>query len=291
VKSFSYAAPRTLDEAIALIVQANGEAKPMAGGTDLLSQVKEGWHQPSVLVDMKGIPEANRLEFVPGEGLHIGSAVSYTDAARYSPLGEFYPSIRDACLLVGSVQIRNRASIGGNICNAAPSADTAPPLLVYQAQVVIAGPHGQRQVPLEEFFLGPGQTVLAPDELLIEVVVPPPPANSGSMYLRFAPREEMDIAVAGVASLVILDPRGRRCQRACIALAAVAPTPIRAREAEALLEGREITEDLMRQAGHLAAQASRPITDVRGSAKYRREMVIVLTRHTLAGCLARLKKA
>ena len=291
MKSFSYAAPRTLDEAIAIMDQAKGEAKPVVGGTDLLPQVKEGWHQPSVLVDMKGIPEANRLEFVPREGLHIGSAVSYTNAARYGPLGELYPSIREACLLVGSVQIRNRASIGGNICNAAPSADTAPPLLVYEAQAVIAGSHGRRQVPLEEFFLGPGQTVLAPNELLVEVVVPPPPANSGSMYLRFAPREEMDIAVAGVASLVVLDPQGRRCQRARIALAAVAPTPIRAREAEALLEGREITEDLMRQASHLSAQASRPITDVRGSAEYRRKLVKMLIRHTLAGCLARLGKA
>ena len=291
MKSFSYAAPRTLDEAIAIMAQAKGEARPLVGGTDLLAQIKEGQRQPSVVVDVKGIPETNRLEFTPGEGLHIGSAVSYTDTASYRPLVENYPAILEACLLVGSVQVQNRASIGGNICNASPAGDTVPALLVYEAQAVIAGPHGQRQLPLEEFFLGPGQTVLAPDELLVEVVVPPPPANSGSMYLRFAPREEMDIAVAGVASLVVLDPQGRRCQRACIALAAVAPTPIRAREAEALLEGREITEDLIRQAGHLAAQASRPITDVRGSAEHRRELVIVLTRHTLAECLARLGMA
>ena len=291
MKPFCYAAPRTLDEAVTLMAQAKGEAKPLVGGTDLLTQIRKGLHQPSMVVDVKGIPEANRLEFVSGEGLHIGSAVSYTHTASYGPLQEFYPAIWEACLLVGPIHIRNRASIGGNICNASPAADTVSPLLVYEAQAVIAGPHGRRQVSLEDFFLGPGQTVLAPDELLVEVVVPPPPAKSSSMYLSFTLADETDIAVVGVGSLVVVSPEGRHYQMVRISLTAVAPIPMRAREAEAFLEGKECTEEFMHQAGELAAQASRPISDLRGTAEYRRKLVKLLTRDTLAGCLVRLGMA
>jgi carbon-monoxide dehydrogenase medium subunit len=288
VRPFTYAAPKTLDEAISLLSQAKGQARPLAGGTDLIAQMKEGRKRPTMVVDVKGIPEVNRLEYVAGEGLHIGAAVPCTDIADYPPVKENYPSIFEAVQLIGSMQIQNRASVGGNLCNAAPSADSAPPLICYGARAVIAGPRGRREVALEEFFRGPGETVLEPDELLVEVVVPPPPANSTSHYLRFTPREEMDIAVAGSGCLIALDPGTHRCTLARIALSAVAPTPIRAREAESLLEGKVLDEELMRQAGELASQASRPITDVRGSAEYRRELVKVLTRRCLRMCLASL---
>ncbi|MFQ5860697.1 MAG: FAD binding domain-containing protein [Dehalococcoidia bacterium] len=288
MQPFAYVAPKTLDEAIAIMSEAEGEARPLVGGSDLIAQVKEGRRQPTVVVNVKEIPETNRLEFVEGEGLHIGSAVSCTATAAYAQVGELYPAIKESCLLVGSIQIQNRASIGGNICNAAPSADTVPALLTYEARAVIAGPKGRRELPLEQFFVGPGQTALERGELLVETVVPPPPPHSSSCYLRFIPREEMDIAVAGVGSLMILDPKTRQCTRARIALAAVAPTPIRAREVEALLEGKELTERLLQEAGELASQACRPISDVRGSAEYRLELVKVLTRRTLKGCLERL---
>ena len=186
------------------------------------------------------------------------------------------------------MQIQNRASIGGNICNAAPSADTVPPLIVYSAKEVIVGPGGRREVPLEEFFRGPGQHVMEPSEILLETVVPPPPPNSSAHYLRFIPRNEMDIAVAGVASLLALEPGTRRCTHARIALAAVAPTPVRATAAEGVLEGQEITEDLIRQAAERAVEACSPITDMRGSSEYRKELVKVLTRRTLYQSMASL---
>ena len=218
---------------------------------------------PSLVLDVKGIPEANRLEYDPSEGMRIGAAVSCADIARYAPTGAHYPAVAQACLLIGSVQIQNRGTIGGNVCNASPSADTIPPLLAYDAVAVAAGPEGTRRIPLEEFFKGPGRTALAPREILVEVALPPAPRHSGSRYLRFIPREEMDIAVAGVGSLLAVDPDTGVCSRARIALASVAPTPIRAREAEERLEGSPITDDAIREAGELAAAACSPISDVR----------------------------
>jgi len=229
-----------------------------------------------------------RLQWVPGEGLHLGAAVPLTDTAAFPPVKEYYPSLEEACRLVGSVQIQNRASVGGNIGNSAPSADTVPGLITYSARVVIVGPRGRREVLLEEFFTGPGENVLAPDEVLLETIVPPPPPNSSGHYQRFIPRNEMDIAVAGVGSMVALEPGTRRCVQARVALAAVAPTPVRAKAAEEVLEGSEITADLIHTAGERAVDASNPITDVRGSAEYRKELVKVLTRRTLRQCMESL---
>jgi carbon-monoxide dehydrogenase medium subunit len=182
--------------------------------------------------------------------------------------------------------VRNLATLGGNVCNAAPSADMVPPLLVLEAEAVIAGPRGQRRVRLDEFFVGVRQTVLAPDELLVEVVVPNPGAGSGGHYLRHTPRRELDIAVVGVASQVTLSDDGS-CAKARIALASVAPTPLRAREAEAALEGRAVTDEAIEEAAELAVRAARPISDQRGSAEFRSHLVRVLTRRTLRRALER----
>jgi carbon-monoxide dehydrogenase medium subunit len=196
--------------------------------------------------------------------------------------------LAEACALIGSVQIQNRAALGGNFCNAAPSADAVPPVLAYGGTLVIAGPAGRRELPAEAFFVGPGETVLGKGELLVEIVLPPPPPLSGAAYLRFIPREEMDIAVAGVGSFLRLSADRRRCEQARIALAAVAPTPVRAREAEDFLAGKPPDEAALAQAGELAARAAKPISDVRGSAAYRLELVKVLTRRTLHKALERL---
>jgi carbon-monoxide dehydrogenase medium subunit len=195
----------------------------------------------------------------------------------------------EACALIGSVQIQNRAAVGGNFCNATPSADTVPPILSYGGKVVIAGPSGRRQHPAEEFFVGPGRTVLAKDEIVVEIAIPPP-RRSGAAYLRFIPREEMDIAVAGVGALVQLNSDGVGIQQARIALAAVAPTPVRAREAEEFLAGKTADEQVFAQAGELAARAAKPISDVRGSAAYRTELVKVLTRRSLRKAWERVAK-
>lgn len=288
MRPFEYVAPKRLRDAYTILAQANGRVvRPLAGGTDLIDQLRVGRKRADLVMDTKHIPELQRLDWGPRRGLFIGAAVPCYRVYEDPVVAQRYPAIREGAMLVGSWQIQHRASLGGNICNAAPSADTVPPLLVYGAIAHIGGPRGERQVPLEQFFTGPGQTVLAPDEILLGIQVPPPPPRSSSHYLRFTPREEMDIAVAGVASLVALDTRGTIAQ-ARIALAAVAPTPVRAKEAEAVLEGQRPTRLLLEEAAQKAVLATNPITDVRGSVAYRKELVKVLTRRTLTHVLADL---
>lgn len=288
MKPFEYKAPKSLDEAVAILAAANGEARVLAGGTDLIAQMKEYRRAPRLVVDGKGIPELTRLEYDDRTGLRIGAAVAAVDIYSHPAVKARYPDIAYACSLLGAVQIQNRATLGGNVGNAAPSADGVPPLLCALARAVIAGPKGRREIPLAQVFLGPGQTSLERGELLVEIVVPPPPPRSAGAYLRFVPREEMDIAVAGVGSRVVMAEDGKTCREARIALCAVAPTPIRTPEAERFLVGRILDDAALAEAGRLAAAAARPISDVRGSADYRRELVKVLTRRTLAQCRAQL---
>ena len=207
MRPFAFVSPRTLDEAVRAMAGAGGNARALAGGSDLVDQMRVGRRTPSLVVDIKNIPDMQRLEYIPGDGLHIGAGVSCTRTGEYAPVAEHYPSIKEVCGLIGSTQIQNRASIAGNVCNSAPSGDTIPPLITYDARCIVVGPNGQREVPIGDFFAGPGQNVMAADELLLEIHVPPPPANSSGRYLRFIPREEMDIAVAGAASYGGCGPR------------------------------------------------------------------------------------
>ncbi|MCE2487128.1 MAG: xanthine dehydrogenase family protein subunit M [Desulfurellaceae bacterium] len=287
---FDFAAPDSLQQAVELLGRADGEAHALAGGTDLIPQIKENRRRPSLVVDIKKIPELNVLSY-DAAGLRIGAAVSCTRIAEFDAVKQHYPALAEACALVGSYQIQNRAALGGNICNAAPSADAVPPVLSYAGRLLLAGPNGQRELAAETFFTGPGQTVLARGEVLVAIQLPPPPANSGAAYLRFIPREEMDIAVAGVGSFVQLSADGQRCQQARISLASVAPTPVRADEAEAFVAGKPLDAATIAEAGELAARAARPISDVRGSAAYRRELVKVLTRRTLQTALDRARRS
>lgn len=287
MREFEYAAPRTVKEAVALLAKAGGDAHCLAGGTDLIAQMKEGRRSPTLVVDIKRISDLMRLEYAERRGLRLGAGVSCSAIYEHPVVREKYPIIVDACSLVGSLQIQNRASVGGNLCNAAPSADTAPAFLALNATVVVAGPQGRRKIALTEFFVGPGKTVLGPGELLVEVIVPPPPARSAGNYLRFIPRNEMDIAVAGVGSVVVLGAKGV-CRDARIALASVAPVPMRAHGAEERLRGRPLDAEAVREASALAAAECKPISDVRGSADYRRHLVNVLTQRTLRACLKQL---
>jgi CO/xanthine dehydrogenase FAD-binding subunit len=288
MREFDYAAPQSLQEAIDLLARANGEGRPLAGGTDLIAQMKENRRSPTLVVDVKRIPELNVLSCDEQHGLRVGAAVSCAHIAFFAPVREHFPALAEACALIGSVHIQNRAALGGNFCNAAPSADAVPPVLSYGGKVMIAGPHGRRELPAEDFFVGPGQTVLGKGEVLVQIDIPLPPARSGASYLRFIPREEMDIAVAGVGSFVQLSVDRQRCEHARITLAAVAPTPLRAREAEAFLVGKTLDQATLTQAGELAAKAAKPISDVRGSAAYRIELVKVLTGRTLQKALERV---
>lgn len=244
---------------------------------------------PSYLVSLRRVQELRGIEFSEAQGLRIGSAATMTEIAQSPLVRERYRILADGAGIVGSIQTMNMATLGGNVCNAAPSADTAPPLLACEATAVIAGPGGEREVPLEEFWLGPGQTLLRPGELLRELRLPTPPAKTGGVYLRHTPRKQMDIAVVGVGLLLTLN-RGDRIQRARIALGAVAPTPIRAREAEATLEGNTASESLFARAAETAASEARPISDVRGSAEFRRHLVRVMTERCLQEAARRARE-
>jgi carbon-monoxide dehydrogenase medium subunit len=278
-----------VDDCIEILSERGGETRLVAGGTDLLPQLKNGLLKPSCVVDLSGIAVLRALHGGNGSGLRLGACVTARAIETDPHIRSAYPALAESGALVGSVQVRNLATVGGNLCNAAPSADMAPPLLALDADAVIAGPDGQRRVPLASFFLGVRKTVLAPGELLLELVVPAPAPRSGGHYLRHTPRRELDIAVVGVASQITL--ADGVCRSARIALASVAPTPVRAVEAEQALVGHEVTPALIGRAAELAVGAARPISDQRGSADFRRHLVQVLTRRTLTTALDRARAA
>ncbi|MBI4289498.1 MAG: xanthine dehydrogenase family protein subunit M [Chloroflexi bacterium] len=289
MNDFKYIRPTSLEQALAFLAQTDGEVRPLAGGTDLIPQIREGRKAPAWVMDIKSIPELNRLEFDVNGALHLGAAVPCADIIASDEVGKRFDLLRQTASLIGGMQIRNRASVGGNICNGAPSADTAPALLCLGASVHVATQKGMRKSPVDDFFRGPGETRLSSRELLVEIEIPPAPPRSAGCYLRMTPREEMDIAIVGVASYVVLAARGKRCKEARISLGAVAPTPIRAKKAEALLSGKTLEAGLIEEASRLAAGEASPITDIRGSADYRRHLVEVLTRRTLTACLQSLR--
>jgi CO/xanthine dehydrogenase FAD-binding subunit len=257
---------------------------PLAGGTDLLVQIKEGSRSADVLLSLRRVPEVHR--FLCDKALTLGSAVTLGKIAAEQHILGYYTALAMGAKVIGSEQIRNMATIGGNICNAAPSADTAPPLLVLGAQAMIASSRGERSIPIDAFFAGPGRTVLQSGELLSEIVIPRPPDRTGSFYIRHTSRAQMDIAVVGVAAALTLD-RDDKIADARISLGAVAPVPMRSIAAEQLLRGQCLTDDVLQSAGETAALEAKPIDDVRASADYRRHLVKVLTRRALRGAFAR----
>lgn len=285
MRRFDLLLPQSLDDCLKLLAQHGAQARPVAGGTDLLPQMKTGVTRPRVVVDLSGIERLRQIQADNGQGLRIGAAATAREIEQSAAVRGAYRSIAESGALVGSIQVRNLATVGGNLCNAAPSADMAPPLVALEAQAVIAGPRGERRVPMVDFFTGVRKTVLAPDEVLVEIAVPAPGPGSGGQYLRHTPRRELDIAVVGVASQLTL--AGGRCTRARIALASVAPTPVRATAAERALEGQAITPALIERAATLAVEAARPISDQRGSVEFRKHLVRVLTRRTLTTAFER----
>ena len=290
MRAFEYHAPTTLNEAISLLQEHGEAARPLAGGTDLVVQMKENatkFAAPSHIVSLLRVPELGGISFRESEGLRIGAGATMAEVAESSVIRARYQAIAEGASLVGSIQTMNMATVGGNVCNAAPSADIAPPLLAYEAEAVIVGPSGRRTLALEEFFLGPGTTALAADELLAEVRVPVPPASSGSAYDRHTPRKQMDIAVVGVAAALTI--AGERIERARVALGAVAPTPARARQAEAALEGQAPSDEAFARAAETAVTECSPIADVRGSVEFRRHIVRVMAARMLREALIRVR--
>ncbi len=286
MKWFDYAAPRSVAEAVRLLA-AHPAARTLAGGTDLLVQLRSGRKETDLVVDIKRIPELNELRYDPAAGLTLGAAVPCYRIYQHAGLRLAYPALAETASLIGGTQIQGRASVGGNLCNASPSADTVPLLIALSATCHIAGPQGTRAIPVEDFCVAPGRNILTPGELLVSLHVPPPAPHSGARYLRFIPRNEMDIAVAGAGVSVTLDHGHFRSAR--IALAAVAPTPLLVREAGDALAGRPVSAESMGAAAELAKAAARPITDMRGTAEYRRHLCAVLTRRALEAAVAQAK--
>ena len=291
MRAFEYVAATTVSQVVDLLAEKGEQARVLSGGTDLIVQVREGRRQLEVMIDAKNIPEANVLSYDSENGLYLGAAVPCYKIYANEEICTAYPGLIDAASMIGGIQIQGRASLGGNLCNASPAADAIPPLIVLEAIGEIVGPAGKREVPIKNFCTGPGQTVLERGELLLAFKIPPPKKNSGTHYLRFIPRNEMDIAVVGVGASVVLDNAKMLFVSARIALAAVAPTPLLAEEAGALLAGQEISDEAINAAAESAQAIARPISDMRGTTEQRRHLVGVLTRRALNGAIQRAKES
>ena len=286
MSAIRYEAPTSISEAIRLM-QADPAATVMAGGTDLLVQCRAGVKRPSAFIDIKRIADVMSVAIGP-DGLRLGAAVCAAELSENRELRQLWPGIADAASLIGSTQIQGRGSIGGNLCNASPAADTPCSLIVNRAECLIAGPAGERRVPVEQFIVSPGKTVLGPGEFLVAVHVPLPRASTSDAYLRLTPRSEMDIAVVGSAVSLTLDAHGV-CSDARVALAAVAPTPLLVPDAANALIGSRLDDAAMTRAADAASAAAHPIDDKRGTITYRRQIAGVLTRRAAAIACRRVK--
>ncbi|MDD3653495.1 MAG: xanthine dehydrogenase family protein subunit M [Desulfotomaculaceae bacterium] len=275
---FEYYAPSSLPEACGLLAQFGARAKVIAGGTDALPKMKQELMAPEALVSLKNLSQLTNIFYEQEKGIIIGSRATHNDLANSPVLQEKYLSICEAAHHMANNQVRNRGTVGGNIINAVPSADLPPILIALGAIVKLVGTGGERTVPLEEFFSGPGKTVIKQDEILTEIILPDQPFT-GSTYMKFGLRRSGALAVVGVAAAVVMD--GDICKDARIVLGAVAPVPIRAKKAEELLKGKSVTDGLLEEVGVCAAGESKPISDIRGSAEYRRDMVRVFTKRAL----------
>jgi carbon-monoxide dehydrogenase medium subunit len=282
-----YEAPETLDAAVTLLNGEAGQARPLAGGTDLLVQLRSGMVEPDLVVDLKRIPALRQIAAVDG-GFRVGAAVSGAELGEHAGLKAAWPGVVEAAELIGSTQIQGRASLGGNLCNASPAADSVPAMIAAAASVTVLGPEGEREVPVEDIVTGPGQTSLARDEIVVAVNLPPRPARSGDTYLRFIPRTEMDIAVVGAGVSLTLGEDGL-CSHARVALGAVAATPLLVPEAAEALIGTSVDEDALARLAEAASAACRPIDDKRGTKVYRIKVAGVMARRAAEIALDRAR--
>lgn len=317
MEPFFYLRPKSLDEALMFLQRYGDRAKIIAGGTDLIVKMKKGLSCPKYLIDLTHISTRDNggLEYIVPQdgGVRIGGMTTHRALENSFLIKEKFSALADAVENIGSVQIRHVATIAGNVCTAAPSADTAPPLLVLGAAVRIKGPGNEEVIALEEFFLGPGKTILKADEILVEFILPPPLPHTGSAYWKHTRRQSMELPMVGVAlsltvdkgelpnsrrlfmdsasaekGLQFLDDSGLICRDARIALGVAGPTPIRAKGAEGVLKGERLTEGKIDTAGKVASQEATPRDTWRGKAWYRREMIHVLTKRLAVKCLERI---
>jgi carbon-monoxide dehydrogenase medium subunit len=283
-----YFFPKTLKESLSLLKKYKGKAKVFAGGTDLLPKMKRREVVPEYLIDLNGIPDLKFIKYEKEKGLRIGAAATLSEILESSLVNRRYPILTEAISQMASIQIRNIGTIAGNLCNAVPSADSAPPLIVLGGQLKIVGSGRGRTVLVEDFFKGPDRTVLGVNELVSEIEIPPPISGGCGTYLKHTLRREMDLAIVGVAVYLVPDSKKDICKDIKIALGAVAPVPMRAKKAEEVLRGKPFSDDLIESAAQVASEESKPIDDIRGSAEYRKEIVRVLTKRAIKQSLERV---
>ena len=288
MKWFDYNAPNTLSAALAQL-ESYPSAYLLAGGTDLLVQLRAGRKQTDLVVDIKHVPELNALTFDERTGLTLGAAVCCSSTYENAAVKKHYPSLAEVASIIGGTQIQGRASIGGNLCNSAPSADTVPLLIALSAKCRVASAKGEREIAVEDFCIAPGKNAMLPGEMLVSIRIPAPAKGSGAHYLRFIPRNEMDIAVAGVGASVVVE--NGMFKEARIALASVAPKPLFVRQAGDSLLGKPVNAQSIEDAAELAKAAATPITDMRGTAEYRRHLCAVLTKRTLEAAVKQAQEA
>jgi carbon-monoxide dehydrogenase medium subunit len=286
LKDFEYFDPTSVGEAVALLRQHAGSAKVLAGGTDLFLRMHRRVVLPDVVVDLKRIAALADLSYSDQDGLRVGATVTHSEVADHVAVRQHYGALVAAANWVGSLQTRHRGTVVGNLCNASPAADTAPALLSYGAIVTIVGPDGQREMPLEAFFQGPGRTALGPAEIVTALRLPPPQGRRGWGYAR---RTRTVIDIALVSACVVIQANNGVCDEVRVSLGAVGPIPLRATRAEAVLRGQQPSAALLAEASRVAAEEARPISDVRCSAEYRKDMVEVLSKRCMESALSMLQ--
>ena len=287
MSNLQYEAPETVEDAVRLLADADGEAKPLAGGTDLLVQLRTDFVRPGLIVDLKRIPALMDVN-ANGDEIRVGAAVSGWTLGKNEAVKEAWPGVVEALELIGSTQIQGRASLGGNLCNGSPAADSVPALIAAGAVCEIAGPDGTRSVPVEDVITGPGQLSLGPGEIVVSFVMPKSPPRSGDAYLRFIPRTEMDIAVVGAGVALTLDEAGV-CTHARLSLGAVAPTPLLVEDGAKALIGTRVDDDALANLAAAASAACNPIDDKRGTIEYRVKVAGVLARRAALIALERAR--
>ena len=279
---FEYLEPESIREALALLSRYQGKSKIIAGGTDLMLEMRNKFIRPEVVVDITRIPGLDSIAFDDAQGLRIGALTTIRALETSAELQKKVPILSQAAGQLGSVAIRNVATVGGNLCNALPSAETSQALVALSAQVRIVGPGGERTIPLEDFLIGVRKTLLHPDEILLEIIVPDPPPCTYGRYFKHSPRGSIDLAIVNIAVLMTMEPDEQVCRDAKIVMGAVFPTPLRARKAEEMLKGKRIDDALMDQVAQTASDEAHPRRgSIRGSFEYKKEMVKVLTRRAI----------
>ena len=282
-----YLAAKTIDEAVQAHNQANGAARFLAGGTDLLVQIKSGIKKPNLVIDVKKIVELNSIDEISENEVVIGASVSGANLNRNKKFASLWPGVLEAFRLIGSEQIQGRASLGGNLCNGSPAGDSVPALIAAGCVAVIAGPDGRKELPIEEFHTGPGRTILKNGEMLVSLKFPKREKNSADAYLRMTPRTEMDIAVVGCGVNISLE--NNICTSARVSLGAVAPTPLLIKEASEIMTGTNLNDEVLEKVSKLCMDSCNPIDDKRGTVEYRTKVAGVLFKRTTLIAIDRIK--